>query len=173
MNAQPSTKCRLCTCLLDPSSPADDLVRGVCGDCRKHPAAKRLGPVPAQAQASGGPREFTAAEKALIRRVHGYMPATQLLALLNERLAADGGDDSHLHTMEQLHAETQSLPAAAGGADWTSLRKLLAKARRDGVLERITAQVIDDFSVVYALSPAQVLRLKDVVLTAKEADHGR
>ncbi len=173
MSAQPSTRCRLCTCLLDPSSSGDDLVRGVCGDCRKHPAAKSLGPLAAAPKASSGPLEFTAAEKALIRRVHGYMPAAQLLSLLNERLLADGRAGTQLHTIEQLHAETQALPAATGGADWTSLRKLLAKARRDGLLERITAQVIDDFAVVFALSPAQVLRLKDVVLTATEADHAR
>ena len=172
MSAQPSARCRLCTCLLDPASSGDDLVRGVCSDCRKHPAAKRLGAVAVRGSASS-PSDFTAAEKALIRRVHGYMPAAQLLALLNERLQADGRTGTELHTVEQLHAETQALPAAAGGADWTSLRKLLAKARRDGLLERITAQVIDDFAVVFALSPAQVLRLKDVILTAKEADHGR
>lgn len=119
-----------------------------------------------------GPRPFNAGEKALIRRVHGYMPAQQLLELLNERLAADLGPDEQQHTMEQLYAEIgeADADAPAGGHDWSSLRKLLAKARRDGVLERVTRQVIDDFAVVFSLSPAQVLRLQDVLLRAREED---
>lgn len=117
-----------------------------------------------------GPRPFTAADRALIRRVHGYMPAAQLLEVLNERLHADLGPDEAPYTMEQLHAEIGELAGDApeGGHDWASLRKLLAKARRDGVLDGITRQLIDDFAVVFSLSAAQVLRLQDVLLRAKE-----
>ena len=118
-----------------------------------------------------GPRPFSAAEKALIRKVHGYMPTQQLLELLNERLAADLGPDEPPHTMEQLYAEIGDAEGSPeGGHDWSSLRKLLAKARRDRVLEQVTRQIIDDFAVVFSLSPAQVLRLQDVLLRAGEED---
>lgn len=118
-----------------------------------------------------GPRAFTAAEKALIRKVHGYMPAQQLLEVLNERLACDLGPDEPPHTMEQLYAEIGEADAApAGGHDWSSLRKLLARARRERVLDQVTRQVIEDFAVVFSLSPAQLLRLQDVLLRAKEGD---
>jgi hypothetical protein len=101
------------------------------------------------------------------------MPAAQLLALLNERLQANLGDDAQLYTLDQLHAEIQGLPAAgAPASDWSSLRQYLAKARRDGVLAQVNAQVIDDFAIVFALAPAQQLHLKDIVLSAKEAAHG-
>jgi hypothetical protein len=43
--------------------------------------------------------------------------------------------------MEQLYAEIGEVDATAGGGhDWSSLRKLLAKARRDGVLDKVTAR---------------------------------
>lgn len=117
------------------------------------------------------PRPFTPAEKALIRKVNGYMPAQQLLEILNERLASDLGPDEPQHTMEQLYAEIGEADAMpAGGHDWSSLRKLLAKARREGVLQAVTRQVIDDFAVVFSLSSAQVLRLQDVLLRAAEGD---
>jgi hypothetical protein len=116
-------------------------------------------------------RAFTPAEKALIRKVHGYMPAQQLLDILNERLACDLGPDEPLHTMEQLYAEIGAAEGVpAGGHDWSSLRKLVANARRDGVLDAVTRQVIDDFAVVFSLSSGQVLRLHDVLLRAKEGD---
>lgn len=114
------------------------------------------------------PRAFTPADKALIRKVHGYMPAQQLLELLNERLVADQDVDAPCYTMEQLHAEIGDVAEPAGAHDWSSLRKLIAKARRDGVLAKVTRQLIDDFAVVYSLSPAQVLRLQDVLLRAQE-----
>lgn len=116
-----------------------------------------------------GPRPFSTAEKSLIRKVHGYMPAAQLLELLNERLAADFGPDEDQHTMEQLRAEVGHIDSAPDGDhDWTSIRKLLAKAKRDGILGKITRQVIDDFAVVYSLNSAQVLRLQDVLLSEEE-----
>lgn len=116
-----------------------------------------------------GPRPFTPAEKALIAKVHGYMPAQQLLEVLNERLVSDLGPDEPKHTMEQLYAEIGAVEAdPAAGHDWSSLRKLLARARRDRVLEAVTRQVIDDFAVVFSLTPGQVLRLHDVLLSRQE-----
>lgn len=115
------------------------------------------------------PRPFTPAEKALIQKVHGFMPAQQLLGILNERLVCDLGDRAVPYTMEQLYAEIGDVAAApAGGHDWASLRKLLANARRKGLLGSIGAQAIDDFAVVFSLSAGQVVRLKDVVLQAKD-----
>lgn len=159
-----SMKCRLCTCLLDPNRASDDLGRQVCSECRTRPEARRLGPPSPR----GVARDFTAADKSLIRSVQGYMPPRQLLAILNERLAGDLGPDAAPYTMEQLHAELQHIPTATSAGDWGGLRKLLAHARRDGVLELLDVQLIDDFAVVFSLSSAQVLRLKDVVLSAKE-----
>jgi hypothetical protein len=73
--------------------------------------------------------------------------------------------------MEQLFAEIgDSQPVPAGGHDWSSLRKLVAKARRDGVLARVTRQVIADFAVVFSLNARQVLQLHDVLLKAEEGD---
>lgn len=113
------------------------------------------------------PRPFSSADKSLIDKVHGYMPAQQLLAVLNERLAADLGPDEPPHTLEQLYAEIGSA-APEGGHDWTSIRKLVADARRAGVLSIITRQVIDDFAAVFALTSSQVTRLRDVLLSKDE-----
>ena len=49
-----------------------------------------------------------------------------------------------------------------------SVRKLLAQARRAGVLDQINEQVINDFAVVFQLNAKQVVELKDIVLGAKE-----
>jgi hypothetical protein len=166
---------------LDRSNPADDLARLLCYDCRKHPAARRLGPIsppntPIAATHADGPkivgREFTPAERSLIRKVHGFMPAAQLLGILNDRLQADLGPNVRPYTLDQLHAETSALPGGRVSTDWTDLRKLLAKARREGLLDSVTNEVIDDFAVLFALSPAQVLRVKDVVISAKEVARG-
>lgn len=124
------------------------------------------------ASRGGSAREFTPADKGLIRKVHGYMPAVDLLRTLNERLLSDLGPDSTLYTMEQLYAEIGDAAGAvpAGGHDWASLRKLLAKAKRDGVLGSITEQVIHDFAVVYSLNMKQFLSLKEIVLKTKEGE---
>ena len=115
------------------------------------------------------PRPFTVSDKALIRRLHGFMPATQLLEVLNERLVADMGPLQIHYTMEQLYAEIGEVDTQPADArDWSSLRKLLVKARRDGVLDAINRRVIDDFAVVFSLSTAQVMRLHDVLLRTNE-----
>ena len=122
------------------------------------------------AEASATGRQFTAAEKGLIRKVHGHMSAQQLLNILNERLACDLGPDAKQYTMEQLYAEIGDVSggAPAGGHDWASLRKLLATAKRSGVLDTISEQVINDFAVVFSLNQKQVLVLKDIVLQTEE-----
>ena len=115
------------------------------------------------------PRDFTAADKALIRRVHGYMPSLQLLGILNGRLSGDVGTGAVLYTMDQLKAEVASVtaPGAVDGNDWGALRKLLAKARREGLLDLINEQVINDFAVVYSLNQKQVMTLKDIFLNGE------
>lgn len=116
-------------------------------------------------------RDFTPADKALIRRVHGYMPPLQLLGILNGRLAGDVGAGALLYTMDQLKAEIASAtaPGAVVGNDWGALRKLLAKARREGILDLINEQVINDFAVVYSLNQKQVMTLKDILLNGEGA----
>lgn len=129
-----------------------------------------FGDVATQANAAATARSFTAAEKGLIRKVHGFMPAKQLLDILNERLVSDLGPDAVPYTMGQLYGEIGDASGApAGGHDWPSLRKLLAKAERDGVLNAIDEQTIDDFAVVFSLNSKQVMVLKDIILQAKEA----
>lgn len=165
-------RCRLCRCALDPDE-ADDMARAICSSCSERPEAKRLlvgVQVGANSKPSAnfGARDFTPAERGMIRKLHGYMPAQQLLALLNERLACDLGPDAAPYTLDQLHAEIGESVAAGGAGDWASLRKLIALARRDGTLEHVSAEVIDTFAVIFALNPAQAMRLKDVVLAAKD-----
>lgn len=170
-------KCRLCGVRLDPEED-DDLTHEVCDSCKSRPEARHLGilaPPPLRVVGKAAPsksaREFTVAEKGLIRKVHGYMPAQQLLSILNERLVCDLGPDAMQYTMEQLYTEIGDVDGAmapAGGHDWASLRKLLAKARRAGVLGTITEQVINDFAVVFSLNQKQVLTLKDIVLQPEE-----
>lgn len=116
------------------------------------------------------PRDFTSADKALIRKVHGYMAPLQLLGILNERLVCDIGHDAQLYTIDQLKAEISSVSSAVptAGNDWGSLRKLLARARRDGVLAQINEQVINDFAVIFSLNQKQMLTLKDILLQQQE-----
>ena len=156
-------RCSVCTCRLG-SDPRDDLDREICGDCKKRPEAARLGEPSAP---GGGARSFTAAERSLIRKLQGYMPAQQLLDLLNERLAADLGPDAAPYTMSQLH-ETIGAVTEVEANDWAGLRKLLSQARRSGLLDEITPQMMDDFAVVFSISPAQALRMKDTITNAQE-----
>ncbi|PND30182.1 hypothetical protein C1I89_29890 [Achromobacter pulmonis] len=164
----------MCTCLLG-AEDDDDPALELCGSCRRRPEARRLGlPVPPAterpAAAARPARDFTEAERALIRKIHGFMPAQQLLALLNERLACDLGPDATPYSMEQLHAAIGGLasPAPAGGHGWAAQRKLIAQARRAGLLAAVTEQLIDDFAVVFSLNPKQVLVLRDTLLQPQE-----
>jgi len=133
----------------------------------------RNAPVAASSNVASKPapvrRPFTTADKSFIAKVHGYMPRLQLLAILNDRMRADVGDGAAPYTIAQLHTELRAVdggPADAG--DWSSLRKIVARAKRDGTLDCITRQVIDDFAVVYSLSSGQVLGLQDALLQPKD-----
>lgn len=151
-----------------PGRPPESAVRvHLLDDAR--PGAVARGVVRSMTQAK--PSEFSAADKSLIRRVHGYMSASQLLGILNEKLVADRGDSVVRYTLEQLRAEITAVSGAVPGdaGDWGSLRKTLATARRDGVLALITEEVIDDFAIVFSLNQKQVMSLKDILLH-KEGD---
>jgi hypothetical protein len=101
--------------------------------------------------------------------MHGYLPAAELLRLLNERLAADLGEHALPYTLEQLYRETHGLaPARAGADDWSALRRLLADARTSGLLEHITPTLLEDFAVIFQLTVAQATHIKDVIQHAKE-----
>ena len=111
-NTDAAEKCRLCGCKLS-DDEEDDFELEVCCSCKVRPEARRLGvgiaPAPAK-KLAGVPRatsarDFTVAEKSLIKKVHGYMPAQQLLNILNERLSSDLGPDAIQYSMEQLYAE--------------------------------------------------------------------
>jgi hypothetical protein len=116
------------------------------------------------------PRPFNAAERSLIRSVHSYMPAEQLLDVLNTRLVADVGVSAVPFTHEQLRAEVEKLiDSSAVDGEWASLRTMLAKARSSGLLATITLQSVDDFAIVFGLSSAQHMRLRDVIRNAQEA----
>jgi hypothetical protein len=174
-------KCRLCTCFLS-DDPDDDPTTELCGACKVRPEARRLGirlasnqrsaqaPSPARAAAAKSAREFTTAERAMISKVHGFMPPQQLLDLLNERLFADLGPDVVPYSLDQLDAAIRATggTTAQPASSWAGLRKLIVQARRSGVLAKITEQVIDDFAVVYGLNAKQVLVLKDTLLSQVE-----
>ncbi|TXI25530.1 MAG: hypothetical protein E6Q67_00650 [Roseateles sp.] len=175
----------------------DDVVAGFCGGCKGTEAAAELSQsmlppaastaanpfsqmVASTTQAgvgaggrvvsllSGGPRQFTTADLSMIKKVGRFMPQSQLLKILNDRLQCDTGDSAAAFTMEQLQQEIarQGAVNASGGRDWSSLRKRLAIARGEGVLAAISEQVINDFAIVYQLNAKQVLELKDIVLPA-------
>lgn len=165
-------RCRLCTIILG-TDPGDDVERQLCVDHANDPRAKHPRPVAvpsAGLSPAKAPRPFTPADRSLIRNTHGYMPTTELLRILNERLHADVGPDVPDYTVEQLHAELRAIAVPTDGASsWAGLRQVLAAARRSGVLSSLTPQVLEDFAVVYQLSPAQLMTLRDVVRGAKEA----
>lgn len=153
-------KCRLCGVLLDPEED-DDLTHEVCDSCKSRPEARHLGipitlsplRVVGKASPSKSAREFTAAEKGLIRKVHGYMPAQQLLSILNERLVCDLGPDAMPYTMEQLYAEIGDVAGAvapAGGHDWASLRD--GRNPRTGETIKIAASKVMQFKTSPALN---------------------
>ena len=156
--------CLLCGCNITGDPEADHAIQA-CGSCKSRPESRRL-----RTTAAAPVRGFTDADKSLIRRIHGYVPAQQLLGILNDRLLTDLGSEAKPYTAEQLHAEIAGIPGKAAVPDnsWAALRKLLAGAERDGTLRRISAQVIDDFAVVFSLSPKHLMRLKDILLQPAE-----
>ncbi|MFC6282206.1 MULTISPECIES: hypothetical protein [Polaromonas] len=164
-------QCRLCGCQLN-AGEGDNLTNEICSACEDRPEAKRLSHKRPAAGAGAAPaRDITPAEKALIRKLHGFMPAQQLLGILNERLYCDLGPDAAPYTMEQLYAEIGegAVTAPAGGIqDWAGMRKLLNQAKKSGVLAAINEQVINDFAVVYSLNQKQILGLKDILLHETE-----
>lgn len=170
--APAALRCRVCEHPME-GVEGDDVPRRICGYCLKQPAGKRLLAMEAARSTStpGDSRQpppFTAAEKSLIKRLRSLMPAQQLLDILNDRLQPDRADESLLHTLAQLQDEIGSHASGAGTFDWAAMKKLLAKAARDGVLARISDQLIDDFAVVWSLNSKQVVALKDIVLGAQE-----
>jgi hypothetical protein len=160
-------RCGLCTVIL--GSEGDDMQNELCVDHKNDPRARAMRPGPVAVPPKRGPRSFTAADKSLIRNTHGYMPTVELLRILNERMHGDVGADAPDYTLEQLHAELRDVAGQTDGSGgWTQLRKVLGQARRSGLLEQISLQLIDDFAVVYQLVPAQVMQLRDVIRGAKE-----
>jgi hypothetical protein len=116
------------------------------------------------------PRTFTPADKSLIRTLHPHLPIADLLKLLNDRLVADVGPTFPKYTVDQLHAELKDVAptSAAGAENWSGLRRVLAQARRDGVLARLSPQLVEDFCVVFQLTAAQRTHVLDTVRHAKE-----
>ena len=159
-------RCRVCGCCIKRDAEADLTIQA-CGSCKSRPEARRLRSV-ASTQAPA--REFTDAERSLIRKIHGYVPAQQLLGILNDRLLGDLGPEATPYAAEQLHAEIAAIPGTARTADnsWAALRKLLTRAERDGTLRRISEQVVNDFAVVFSLSPKHLMLLKDILLQPAE-----
>ena len=170
------TRCRLCKARLK-AEAGDDVGRGVCHDCSGRPEAQRLAvgtnghgatAPDAPAGAPPRPRPFTDADRSLIRAMHGYLPIAELLRLLNERMVADVGAATVPYTHEDLHREVATLGVARQD-DWTELRQLLAQARVIGLLDRLTPDVLQSFSVVFQLSSGQLSHLRDIIAHAQEA----
>lgn len=158
--------CARCSAAFAPSN-LDEASRGVCGKCLSPSSwAEAEGKTRRSIVFEERARPFTPADKSLIARVHGYMPALQLLKVLNERLCADLGEDAPPYTAEQLHTEIHTLQRPSTPASgWANVRTRLAEARREGVLQRVSEQTIDDFAVVFSLTAKQVLHMKDVLLS--------
>lgn len=173
------TRCQACGCKLGVDE-FDDVVKGYCSSCRTRPEIRRIldggsSPRPVIVAGKGQKpaekaRDFTVADLDLIRSVHGYMPHMDLLKTLNERLRADVGGSAVPYTLEQLHAAIESVgnDKKKDGPDWASLRKILAHAKRSGLLAKIDEPLIDVFAVVFRLNAGQVLHLKDALMRRDE-----
>ncbi len=159
--------CRLCRCKLVSS---DNLDLQVCLDCNGRPEARRLGPPAMSQEGNAAPaRELTELDLLLIRQLCPTVGRTKLLDILNERLRADLGPDAQPYSMAQLEPHLSSV-AITGAADFAALRMTLARARRTGLLDRITPQLIDDFAAVFMLAPGQVVQVKDAILDLQAPD---
>lgn len=149
----------------------DDLINEICALCssRSPVPAIHSNQVPVQAQNTTA-APFNAAEKALIRRTHGFMSGQRLLEVLNERQLGAGRPGVVPFTSRELYAEIGRVTNAPedGAKGWSNLRKILANAARAGVLDLVTERVIEDFAVVFSLNSKQLVTLKDIVLQAKE-----
>jgi hypothetical protein len=151
------------------------IARGICGSCSERAEGKALPrdssgkavrPAPRAVQPRE-PRAFTTADKSLIKHAGRFLAPAQLLETLNARLQADVAN-AVPYTMTQLQAELETVTTTSTPGDWSDLRRLLAAARKSGVLARISTQTIDDFAIVYRLTGAQKLHLADVLRHAKE-----
>jgi hypothetical protein len=118
---------------------------------------------------AAAPRAFNQAERALIRNLHAHMPAEQLLDILNTRLVADVGARAVPFTTQQLQEDV------ARHVDAAVCRGRLGRSPEadragppGGTAQTLTLQLVDDFSVVFRLSPAQHMRLRDVIKNAQE-----
>jgi hypothetical protein len=155
-------RCRFCGCSIGGDPEADRTIP-VCGSCKLRPDSRE----PRKPQSARG---LTEADKSLIRKIQGYLPPMQLLGILNDRLRSDLGPDAQPYTADQLYSEIAAMPGSKLASDhgWAGLRKLLAQAKRAGTLDQMNAQVINDFAVVFSLSPKHLMRLKDILLHPAE-----
>jgi len=167
-------RCRLCASALS-SKDGDDLEIGGCARCKvKKPAKfaelqKRAAPTGGRSSAATAEHQFNDAEKALITRLGGLTPLPKLLQLINDRRQSDK-PGSPLFTIQQLQDEHDRITSRPTDSGWVVMRRLLRDARETGVLQKVTAEVIDDFAIVYQLTRGQVLHLKDVLLGDGEDD---
>ena len=144
-----------------------------CGACKRRPEARRLGlPVPAARNARCRPRTDLPASsptpsRALIRKIHGFVPAQQLLALLNERLACDLGPDAAVqHGATACRHRRPASPLPAGGHGWPR-SVLIAQARRPACSTRSPSSS-STTSPSSSRSTQQVLVLRDTLLQPEE-----
>lgn len=154
-------KCRLCEITL---SGDDNRDARICTMCVRRPEAQPF----LRGRIVPRPRAFTVAEKSLIRRLHAHLPIEELLRILNERLAADSPDAAPF-TRAQVQAEIDPLlDASAAHGAWGGLRRVIQDARASGLLASVTPAAVDDFVVIFQLSPAQRTRLQDVLTHVQE-----
>lgn len=151
------SRCRLCDCTLAPDL-GDDAEHRLCGSCKNHPKGKKLlegnpGPVP---------REFTAADRGLIASLGATIPPRQLLDVLNARLHADQGPHAPAYTLDQLELALDGRRKPQE-IDRAGMRRLLIEAKRIGLLDRITTEVIEDFGVIFSLTAGQLTHVRDAI----------
>lgn len=161
-------RCQLCFTALS-SKDGDDLGAGACARCVATRPAKVEELRRRAGATAGAAQEFNEAEKALITRLGGLSPLPKLLQLINDRRQADRPGCAPV-TLQQLQDEHERITGRPKDSGWVVMRRLLQDARKTGVLQKVTAEVIDDFAIVYQLTRGQVLHLKDVLLGDGEED---